>query len=102
MTITLELEPDELAVLNDRARSQGVGIDHVLHDLVAQLKSSQPKAAAPQLNDKQKAAIALMQAWTKEDQTDDPEELAERERELEEFKANINRWRAEEGRSAAY
>jgi len=101
MTITIELQPDELAVLNDRAKSQGVGIDHVLHDLVAQLKASQPKMEL-QLNDTQKAAIALMQAWNKEDQTNDPEELAERERELEEFKVNINRWRAEEGRSAAY
>jgi hypothetical protein len=54
------------------------------------------------LSDKNKALIALMEAWREEDKTDDPEELDRRDRELEEFKANINRWRAEEGRGPAY
>lgn len=54
------------------------------------------------MTEKQKAAVALMQAWRQEDETDDPEELAERDRELEEFKANMNRWRAEEGRLPVY
>jgi len=100
-TITLELEPEEIAVLRDRAHAQGVDVEYVLHDLVAQLKNITPKGQ-PELNDKQKAAIALMQAWRKEDETFDPEELADRDRELEEFKTNLNRWRAEEGRPPAY
>jgi len=51
---------------------------------------------------KQKAAIALMQARRQEDETDDPEEPAERDRDLEEFNANMNHWRAEKGRPPAY
>ena len=55
-----------------------------------------------ELTEKQKGAIALMEAWRLEDETDDPEELAQRDRDLEEFKANMNRWRAEEGRLPVY
>jgi len=36
-----------------------------------------------------------------EDEMDDPEELAERDREREEVEANLNRWRAEQGRPLA-
>ena len=104
MTVTLELKPDEITALQNRAQSERVDMETVLHSLIAQITPSpvrQPDARA-ELNEKQKAAIALMQAWRQEDETDDPEELAERDRELEEFKANMNRWRAEEGRAPAY
>ncbi len=104
MTVTLELKPDELAALGERANAEGVDIETVLHSLVAQatLSPAPQVPENPALTEKQKGAIALMQAWREEDQTDDPEMLAERDRELEEFKANINRWRAEEGWPAAF
>jgi len=107
MTITLELKPDEIAALQSRAQAECVDLESVLHTLIARM----PPLPAPEppslpepreLNETQRAAIALMQAWRQEDETDDPEELAERDRELEEFKANMNRWRAEEGRGPAY
>ncbi len=101
MTVTLELKPEELTVLHQRAHAEGVDIETVLHSLVAQA-APPPAIEKPELNEKQKAAIALMQACRQEDETDDPEELAERDRELEEFKANMNRWRAEEGRLPVY
>jgi hypothetical protein len=69
----------------------------VLHDLVAQVQDE-----APSLSEKQKAAIALLDKWREEDETDDPVELERRDAEFEEFKANINRWRAEEGRPPAF
>lgn len=101
MTVTLELKPEEISVLNRRASAEGVDIETVLHSLVAQI-ASPPKKEQPELTEQQKGLAALLASWREEDQTDDPEELAERDRELEEFKVNINRWRAEEGRGPAY
>ncbi len=104
MTVTLELKPEELAALSERADADGVDIETVLHSLVAQAASSPAPQVQekPALTEQQKGLAALLQSWDEEDETDDPEELAERDRELEEFKANINRWRAEEGRPPAY
>lgn len=114
MTVTLELKPEEVTALHHRARAEGVGIEAVLHALVAQVppppapkahgtpELRTPEPGMPKLNERQKAAIALMQDWREEDETDDLEELARRDRDLEEFKANMNRWRAEEGRLPVY
>lgn len=109
MTVTLELRPEEVAVLRDHAqadasrtggsRIETVSLEAVLQRIAAQLPAG---AERPPLTDKQKAAVALMNAWREEDQTDDPEELARRDQELEDFKANMNRWRAEEGRLPVY
>jgi hypothetical protein len=41
--------------------------------------------------------LALFAQWEAEDATDDPEEIARRNREWEEFKSNINATRAETG-----
>lgn len=104
MTVTLELTPEEAVVLRTRAEADGVDIETVLHRLVAQAASS-PAPQVPEqpaLTDKQKGALALMQSWPGGEQADDPEEQAEREREQQEFAANINRWRAEQGLPAAF
>ncbi len=104
MTVTLELRPEEVDALRKRAAADGVDIETVLHRLVAQAAASPAPQAQekPAPTEKQKGAVALMQAWRAEDQTDDPEELAARDQELEEFAANINRWRAEQGRPVAF
>ena len=104
MTVTLELRPDEPTALNHRADAEGVNVETVLHRLIAQIVLPPAPEAREKREptEKQKALVALLQSWREEDQTDDPEELAERDRNLEEFKANMNRWRAEEGRPPAY
>lgn len=104
MTLTLELRPEEFTALHSRADAEGVDVETVLHRLVAQIAPAPaPEAQGKrELTEKQKGAIALMEAWRLEDETDDPEELAQRDRDLEEFKANMNRWRAEEGRLPVY
>ena len=96
-TVSLELRPEELAALRHHAEAEGVDIETVVHRLIAQIVPS-PTPETRELTEKQKGGIAPMQAWRREDETDDPEALAERNRELEELKANLNRWRAEEGR----
>ena len=80
MTITLELRPEEVTALQNRALAEDIDIETLLHRLIAQ--SASPSAP---------------QAWRSHEDTDDPEEQAEREREIEELKANLLRWRAEEG-----
>jgi len=101
MTITLNLNPEEMRALTDRARAQGVDVEAVLHDLLAKIAPPPSPQERSELTEKQKGLAALMRAFHEEDQTDDPEELDRRDRELEESKANINRWRAEQGRPPA-
>ena len=99
MTITLELRPEEVALLQNRALAENIDIETLLHRLIAQ--SASPSASQvgerPESPQKQQGLAALSQAWREKDETDDPEELAEREQEMEELKANLLRWRAEEG-----
>jgi len=110
MTITLELKPNEIAALQSRAQAECIDMESVLHSLIArmpppaQAKENQKPQRTEQmeLSEKQQGLANLLQSWREEDKTDDPEVLAERDRELEEFKANMNRWRAEEGRGPVY
>jgi len=74
MTITLELTPEEAAALRRRADAAGTDIEAVLHGLIAALA---PRAAPPEALE------------------EDPEE---RDREQAELRANLDRWRAEQGR----
>jgi hypothetical protein len=102
LTVTLELKPAEAAALN-------TDIETVLHRIIAQITPvaepeslASPSDETPPLTEKQKAAIAVLDSWRLEDATDDEEELRRRDAEFEDFKANINRWRAEEGRPPAF
>ena len=99
MTITLELRPEEVALLQNRALAENIDVETLLHRLIAQ--SASPSASQvgerPVPSQKQPGLAALSQAWREKNETDDPEEQAEREREMEELKANLLRWRAEEG-----
>ena len=100
MTITLELRPEEVTALQDRALAESVDIETLLHRLIAQMASLSASQAGkqPEFLQKQEGLTALNQAWRNQGETEDPEELADRDRELEELKANMLRWRAEEGR----
>lgn len=100
MTITLELRPEEVTALQDRALAESVDIETLLHRLIAQMASLSASQAGkqPEFPQKQVGLSALSQMWRPQHETDDPEELAERDRELEELKANMRRWQAEEGR----
>lgn len=99
MTITLELSLEEETALSRRAQAQGTNLETVLHDLVAQID---PQSPTPELTDQQNRLAALLQTWAEEDKADDPDELDRRDHEMEEFKDNMNRWRAEEGKLPVY
>lgn len=96
MIVMLELSPEEVSVLTAEAEAGGIDIETVLHNLIAtQMRGDEDRAANTEHLAKQHEIATIMAAWTSEDHTDDPEELAEREREISEFVANMNRWRAE-------
>jgi len=82
MTVTLELRPEEVAALYRYAEAEGVDIETILHRLIAQIVP----LSIPEAREK----------WELTEKTNDPEELAERDREVEEVNANLNRWRAEQ------
>ena len=100
MTITLELRPEEVTALQDRALAESVDIETLLHRLITQMASLSASQAGKQTEfpQKQEGLTALSQAWRDQGETEDPEELADRDRELEELKANMRRWQTEEGR----
>ena len=76
MTITLELTPQEAAALRRHADATGTDIEAVLRGLIAALAPS----AAPH------AVLGL------------EEDAEERGREQAELRANLDRWRAEQGK----
>lgn len=101
MTVTLTLEVEKVA-LTARAEATEAEIETVLHRLASQLARKQEHARKQEQAQKQKAVLTLLDAWTTEKETLSPEDLAANDAEFEEFKVNINRWRAEEGRGPAF
>jgi hypothetical protein len=102
MTVTLELRPEEVAALSAKVTARGVDVLTLLHDLVAHEMHTENGAGAavsPAISARNRAAIALLDSWDKEDETDDEDEFARRDTELAELKVNLNRWRTEEGLS---
>ncbi|MEO7716149.1 MAG: hypothetical protein ABIY70_08095 [Capsulimonas sp.] len=88
MTVTLDLTDEEWTLLDTRAQSEGISREDLLRRLIAQLAPPQPP----------RATAAQISALRGEAPIDDPEELAEREREHEEMQNNIARWRADQER----
>ncbi len=60
----------------------------------------EPKA--PSLSPRQRDAIALLDAWIREDENISQEQRAQNDADFEAFKANLNRSRAEEGRAPSF
>jgi hypothetical protein len=88
MTVSIELTPEEEARLQAAAQEQGLDpaecARRVLGEHLPALKRGE-------------ATRALFAAWAAEDATDDPKEIAQRNREWEELKAQMNASRAELG-----
>jgi hypothetical protein len=91
MTLTLELTPTEEALLRQEAQRLGVDVTRYARQRLG-LGTGQ----------EEDPTIALLQRWQEEDATDDPALIAEAERELAEFKANMNANRALTGESPVY
>ena len=103
MTVTIDFSPQEEAWLNDQALQQGVlpaelikkMVDERMPD-VSRIPEESEKPTAV-IDDRSKAAIALLQSWMEQDATDDPAEIRKAEQDLEELKRNLNANRAATG-----
>jgi hypothetical protein len=93
MGLTIELTPAEEARLRSAAEKAGLEpaefARRVLAEHLPPLDSEGSVTKDP--------TIALFEQWEAEDATDDPEEIARREQEWEELKAQMNATRAELG-----
>lgn len=89
--IALNLSPTEEAQIVTVAQQTGLDPAEYLHRLIQEHLppvSAQSGIAADHEN---AAAIAQLQAWMKEEATDDPEEVRRAEAELRELMQNLNR-----------
>ncbi|MCW3059785.1 MAG: hypothetical protein JWQ02_1606 [Capsulimonas sp.] len=85
MVLTITLTPSEEARLNDMAGRDGIEPA----DLARKLVTDQLPPAASNAQDNL-AAINLLQSWLQADGPTEPEQIMEAERELQEFKRNLN------------
>jgi hypothetical protein len=95
MTLSIELTPDEEARLQAAAREQGLDPAICAHRLLTE--HLPPLGADAAQASERDRTIELFEQWEAEDATDDPEEIARRNQEWEELKAQMNATRAEMG-----
>jgi len=93
MTLTIELTPEEEARLRAAAARDGVS----MADCARRVLADHLPPEAPR-----DRTLELSAQWEAEDATDDPEEIARRNQEWEEFRDNINATRAAAGARILY
>ena len=98
MTLTIELSSEEETRLWTRARQHGLSPEEYAHRLLTE----QPAYDRESEIEKNAASIALLESWLKEDATDDPGEIAQAEKDLEEFKTAIDAERQRAGARTIY
>lgn len=95
--IALDFTPTEEARIITVARQTGLAPADYVKKLVRESLPPVQPAARPTVDAANAAAIAQLRAWTEEEATDDPREIAEAEAELKELMRNLNRNRIESG-----
>lgn len=91
MTVILNLRPEVEVKIAQRAATEGTTVSAYLEKIAEQTVVSEPSISRPQTQfEKNQAALAVLREWDEEDATDDPEEIARRQAELDEFKAALN------------
>ena len=81
MTFKIDLRPELSAQLRESAEANGLTVEEYLSQLIEE--------AVPV--PRRKAALSLLDAWEKEDATDDREELDKRHEEWASFKTAMNK-----------
>lgn len=92
MTVTLDLPPDMEAQISEEAAEKGQELpDYLLSLIQGRPTPKKPRVIYSQEQlAKNQTAIAVLRQWREEDATDDPEEIARRQAEWEEFKKGMN------------
>jgi hypothetical protein len=89
MTLTIELTEEEAERLHKIAIERKTDEAGAVRELISDV--------SPALAPENAAAIALLDSWRDEDFTDDPNELAQRDADLQELKAGLNANRTANG-----
>lgn len=84
MTLTIDLNAQLKARLEEAARGRGVGAAEYARQLIEQSLPAEGRISPNE------ATLALLAEWDREDETNDPAELARRRLELEELKKALN------------
>ena len=91
MTVTLTLKPEVEAQIAQKAGAEGTGVSDYLEKMIEETVRPEPRVVHPQTQqERNQAALAVLRQWREENKTDDPEEIARRHADWEEFKAAIN------------
>ena len=99
MTLQIDLTPEQEARLQDLARQEGLPAEeYVRQRLLADLNG----ASLPEHKSAPSRTEELLSQWEAEDAKLTPEELAAEEADWEQFQANINAYRAEQGEEPVY
>ncbi len=90
MTITLNLKPEVESVFTRKATAEGKPLPEYIEDLLEETVKQEPLVYSQEQLAKNQAAIAMLERWDQEDETDDPEEIARRQADWEEFRKGMN------------
>ena len=91
MTITLNLKPEVESIFTRKATAEGKPLPEYIEGLLEEnAKQESITVYSQEQLAKNQAAIAMLDRWDKEDETDDPEEIARRQADWEEFKEGMN------------
>jgi len=94
MTLTIDLTLEEESRLRAAAQKEGITPTELARKLVTEF--------LPPSDNENAASITLLQAWLKEDTTDDPDEIQKAQLELDTFKQAINAERDRAGARRIY
>ncbi len=89
--IALDFTPTEEAQIVTVARQTGLSPTEYVKKLVKEHLPPVKTTERPTVDAKNAAAIAQLQAWRKEEATDDPEEIRQAEADLKDLLENLNR-----------
>ena len=91
MTVRLSLKPEVEAEIAQKAAAEGTGVSGYLEKTIEGIVVPNPATDRPQTQlAKNQAALAMLEEWDREDETDDPKEIARRQAEWAEFKKGMN------------
>lgn len=91
MTVTPKLKPEVEAEAPHEATAGDAVLQEYISKLIAEAAKRQPPLLSPEeRHRKNQAALAVLRQWDEEDKTGDPEEIACRQVELDEFKVGMN------------
>lgn len=90
MAITLNLKPEVESVFTRKATAEGKPLPEYLEGLLEETVKQKPFIYSQEQLARNQTAIAMLERWDQEDETDDAEEITRRQADWEKFKKGMN------------